>query len=141
MVMEKEWDFYFEEGLGFYKTANNSFSGKGKPFNNELLFNIISMSMERMLVSLLLYNNKMPLSETVSGLIRELGEIVAWPDDLVKKVRLLNRFVYLCSLDPTPMKIPNDDEMKEIMKIALELKERVSKELPIEKMISSDIIS
>lgn len=128
--MEKKWDFYYEEGLGFYDTAANSFNGKGKQFNNELLFNIISMSMERLLVSLLLFHNKMPLSETVSGLIRELENLVDWPDEFRKKVRLLNRFVYLCSLDPTPMKIPNNEEMIEVMNIAEEVKERVTSELP-----------
>ena len=127
--MEKGWDFYYEEGKRFYLTAHNSYKGKGKSFNNELLFNIISMSMERLLVSLLLYNNKMPLSETVSGLIRELGDIVSWPEELRKKVRLLNRFVYLCSLEPTPMKIPNNEEMVEIMDIARELKELVAIEI------------
>lgn len=135
--MEKEWDFYYKEGIGFYNTATNSFAGKGKAFNNELLYNIVSMSMERMLVSLLLYHNKMPLSETVSGLIRELKEVVEWPEEFRSEVRWLNKFVHLCSLDPTPMKVPNEEEMKKVMRIAKEVKERVAAEFP-EEVLSKE---
>ena len=135
--MEKEWDFYYKEGLGFYKSATNSYAGKGKAFNNELLFNIISMAMERMLVSLLLYNKKMPLSEMVSGLIRELKDVVEWPEEFRSEVRWLNKFVHLCSLDPTPMKVPDDEEMKKVMKIAKEVKERVAAEFPKDVLIES----
>lgn len=135
--MEKDWDFYYKEGIGFYNTAANSLAGKGKSFNNELLFNIVSMSMERMLVSLLLYNNVMPLSETVSGLIRELKDVVTWPEEFRSEVRWLNKFVHLCSLDPSPMKVPDDEEMKKVMKIATEVKERVTAEFPKDVLIES----
>lgn len=128
--MEKKWDFYYSEGCGFYKTAIKSYSGEGKSFNNELLYNIVSMSMERFLISLLLFNNKMPLSETISGLIRELKDVVEWPAEFVTEVRWMNKFLHLCSLDPTPMKIPNDEEMLRIMNIAKEVKERVLVEFP-----------
>lgn len=128
--MEKKWDFYFDEGDKYYHTAINSHSGKGKPFNNELLFNIVSMSMESIMVSLFLYKKMLPLSETVSGMIRELKDVVAWPDEFVKEVRWLNRFVHLCSLDPTPMKIPNDEELVKVIAIATEVRERVIAEFP-----------
>lgn len=128
--MDKQWDFYYNEGCGFYKTAINSYGKSVKAFNNELLYNIISMSMERFLISLLLFNKKMPLSETISGLIRELKDVVEWPAEFVSEVRWLNKFLHLCSLDPTPMKIPNDEEMLRIMNIATEVKERVLAEFP-----------
>lgn len=140
--MEKNWDFYYNEGVSYYDTAIKSYSGKGKQFNNELLFNIVSMSMESVLVSLLLFHKKMPLSETVSGLIRELKEVVEWPEEFIKEVRWLNRFINLCSLDPTPMKVPNDEEMKTVLSIATQVQERVSAEFPpdakLKKMVVLD---
>lgn len=129
--MEKNWNFYFDEGIAFIETAKRSFSGEGKNFNNELLFNIVSMGMEHLMVALLLYNKTMPLSETVSGLARELKDFVQWPEDFYSKVRYLNKFVFLCTLDQTPMRIPDKEEMDKVMEIAEEVKQRVSNEVSL----------
>jgi hypothetical protein len=127
--MERDWEFYYIEGVGFYNRAFRSYVGEGNIFNNELLFNILSMSMERLLISLLLFHKTMPVSETVSGLMREVKGKVNCSDEVYADVRWLNRFVHLCSLDPTPMKVPNNLEIAKVVRIAEQVKEMVTIEL------------
>jgi hypothetical protein len=135
-IMERNWDFYYREGVGFYKRAYRSYMGEATVFSNELLFNLLSMSMERLLISLLLYHHTMPASETVSGLMRECKNKVTWHDEMYAEVRWLNRFVHLCSLDPTPMKVPDDSEMVKVFKIAELLIQKVTSELYAEAISS-----
>jgi hypothetical protein len=126
--MEKDWVFYFNEGISLHNTAKKSLSNPDSKFNNELLFNILSMSMERLLISVMLQNKKVPYSETISGLMRETKAFLTWPEELSKNVLWLNRFVYLCSLDPNPLKIPNDEEICRILQIASEIKELIEEQ-------------
>jgi hypothetical protein len=129
--MEKDWSFYFNEGISLHKTAKKSLSNPEKRFNNELIFNILSMSMERLLISVLLQNKKMPYSETISGLMRESKEFLNWPEGLAKNVLWLNRFVHLCSLDPSPLKIPTDEELLRVMQIATDVRSLVEEQLVV----------
>ncbi len=126
--MEKDWKFYYNEGVQYLKTANG-WHAKGKKFNNELKFNMLSISMERMLVGLLLFNDEMPYSETVNGLVREAMPFVNWSDEFVKEVKKLNKYMFLCSLDPDSSKAPNDAELEEVYGIAQQLKEKITAEL------------
>lgn len=121
--MEKDAFFYYNEGRNFYAMARNCFQNNNRKFNNELLFNILSISMERMLVSIILYHGKMPLSETVSGLLRETKDYVSWPDECIAQARSLNRFVHLCSLEPVPLKIPDNSELENIVTLASTIKQ------------------
>ena len=133
--MEKDWSFYYEEGAKFLGTAVG-WHKKGNKFNNELKFNMLSMSMERLLISLLLYHETMPYSETVTGLLREVKPFVEWPDEFVQEVKKLNKFMFLCSLDPDSSKAPSDNELNEVFDIANKLEKKVTFELkePLEKL-------
>lgn len=73
----------------------------------------------------------MPLSKTISGQIPELKDVVKWPAEFISEVRWLNKFLFLCLLDPKPMLISDDIEMIKVVKIATEIKERVKNEFPI----------
>jgi hypothetical protein len=123
--MEKDALFYYNEGASFYKMANNCLARPDRKFNNELLFNVLSMSIERLLISALLNNGIMPISETASGLMRETSKLINWPESCIQQARWLNRFVHLCSLEPIPLKIPDDSEIQQIMLFAGEVKKRV----------------
>lgn len=133
--MEKDWSFYYEEGVKFLSTAVG-WHEKANKFNNELKFNMLSMSMERLLISLLLFHDVMPFSETVSGLLREVKPFVDWPDEFAKEVKKLNKFMFLCSLDPGFSKAPDDSELEEVFKIARQLEVKVTSEVKSER--SSD---
>ena len=126
--MEKDWSFYYEEGVKFLGTALG-WHKKNAKFNNELKFNMLSMSMERLLISLLLFHNTMPYSETVTGLLREVKPFVEWPEEFVREVKKLNKFMFLCSLDPGSSKAPSDSELEEVLTIAANLEEKVTAEL------------
>ena len=123
--MEKDSFFYYHEGVSFFNIANNCLAKPERKFNNELMFNVLSMSIERMLISVLLHNGIMPVSETASGLIRETSKLITWPEHCIQQARWLNRFVHLCSLEPVPLKIPDDNEIQQIMLFAGEVKLRV----------------
>lgn len=129
--MEKDWKFYYNEGVQYLQTANG-WHAKGKKFNNELKFNMLSISMERMLVGLLLFNKEMPYSETVTGLVREAKPFVNWSEKFIKEVKKLNKYMFLCSLDPDSSKAPNDSELEEVYALAAQLKDKINTELEIE---------
>lgn len=112
--MEKDWRYYFDEGLKFADTARGAVEMK-KKFNNELVYNVASLSIERLFLSIFLYHNKIPQLDTIGGMARELCDFVVVDRGFMDEVRFISRFNYYCSLEFEAPRIPDDTQIGRIV--------------------------
>jgi hypothetical protein len=116
----------FAEALGFLKTLERSLQRKSK-FNNELLYQITAMSIEKLLVSLLAYHGINATHHTPIALIREANTVKPLPESMIKTAELIGRYESICSISGFGYKIPADDELRQMILGLIEIKDYVGK--------------
>ena len=126
--MEKDWKYYYEEGVKFGETARKSVEKKRK-FNNELVYNVASLSIERLLLSIFLYHNKIPQLDTIGGMARELCDFIVVNRNFMDEIRFISRFNYYCSLEFETPRIPDDVEILRIVEFINDVIEFADREL------------
>lgn len=104
-----EWESYFKEAIDYCSVAQNA-SRKGK-LGNMVIYNIIGMSVENFMTSLLIREGNFPEHTSISGMLRDIKKIMPVPDEFTTGVRFMNSFMNFCSLEIVPEKIPTDDEI------------------------------
>jgi len=92
------WSEYIDEGRQYLKTA---LAGRKRAavFNNELLGNLIGLSLEKFLVGLCLRHGHMPADHTLGGMVAEADRVCPLDRSLVEEILMLDRAQDLCSLD------------------------------------------
>jgi hypothetical protein len=115
-----DWEDHITAGRKYLKTACN---GPARPavFNNELIFQVASMAIERLIVGLSQFHHRMPVDHTLSGLVAELAPICAMPNDLAERIRAIEVIDDMCSLSPTPRTPPSQTAVQEILAVGREV--------------------
>ena len=103
-----EWESYFKEAIDYCSVAQNA-CRKGK-LGNMVIYNLIGMSVENFMTSLLINEGNFPEHSSISGMLREIKKIMPVPEEFTMEVRFMNSFMNFCSLEITPEKIPTDEE-------------------------------
>ncbi len=111
---EKDWKFYYDEGKSFLKTCNRLMNKKGI-FDNEFIYNLAVLAGERLALGMLLSYDYIPASTSLTGMLQEGQELYPLAKELIAGARIINRFQAFCSLDVVPLKVPNDEELVEVM--------------------------
>jgi HEPN domain-containing protein len=119
-----EWESYFKEAIDYCSVAQNA-SHKGK-LGNMVIYNIIGMSVENFMTSLLIREGNFPEHSSISGMLREIKKIMPVPDEFTAGVRFMNSFMNFCSLEVVPEKIPTDEEITRMVEFVGSLKDWVS---------------
>ena len=111
-----DWQEHISAGRKYLKTAGN---GLARPsvFNNELIYQLTAMAVEKLLVGVFQYHRKMPADHTLDGLVDELALFCPLGEDLAESIKDLGRFDDMCPLVPVNRSIPNDLEIKTILAI------------------------
>ena len=107
----QEWKQFISDGDKYLKTALNGTRRK-EVFTNDLLYNIVSMAIEKHFMGLLLFHNKMPDNHTLIDLIRSIKEITEIESDLEKNIEYMDDFQNICAIDTYEIKIPNEKEVE-----------------------------
>lgn len=125
-----EWESYFKEAIDYCSVAQNA-SQKGK-LGNIVVYNLIGMSVENFMTSLLIREGFFPEHSSISGMLREIKKIMPVPEEFTAGVRFLNSFMNFCSLEIVPEKIPTDEEITRMICFVTSLKDWVETYLEIE---------
>jgi len=115
-VSALDWEEHITAGCKYLKTAGN---GLARPlvFNNELIYQLTAMAVEKLLVGIFQYHHKMPADHTLDGLVDELTLFCPLDKDLADSIKGLGRFDDMCPLVPVNRSIPNDMEIKTILAV------------------------
>ena len=108
------WQEHISAGRKYLKTACN---GLARPsvFNNELIYQLTAMAVERLLVGVFQYHRKMPADHTLEGLVDELVLLCPLDSELADGIKGLGRFDDMCPLIPVNRMVPDDMEIKAIL--------------------------
>ena len=103
-----EWEKDYNDAIQFSKKARN-FAAKGI-VDNETLYHLISMSIEKYASALASSVNYMPEHSGLGFIFRALKEKMEIPPDFLDEIRFLNGFMTYCSLDfEEPRKLSDAD--------------------------------
>jgi len=118
-----EWKSYYLEAADYYKTAFGA--AQKRRLGNLVIYNLVAMSIENYMTSVLMKSNFIPEHSSISSMYRELKKNHNAPEEFHAEVRFMNRFMNFCSLEPTPEIVPTDEEIIRMINFATSLKEWV----------------
>jgi len=125
-----EWESYYSEASDYYKTAFGA--AQKKRLGNLVIYNLVAMSIENYMTSVLMKSGFIPEHSSISSMYRELKKNHNAPEEFHAEVRFMNRFMNFCSLEVTPVMVPTDEEIKRMVSFATSLKDWTSDCLAIE---------
>ncbi len=92
------WMEYIAEGHQYLKAALGG-RKRAAVFDNDLLGNLIGLSVEKLLVGLCLRYGHMPADHTLGGMVAEANSVCPMERSLAEAIVMLDRAQDLCSLD------------------------------------------
>ena len=125
-----EWESYYLEAADYYKAALGA--SKKRTLGNLVIYNVVAMSIENYMTSILMKSGFIPEHSSISSMYRELKKSHNAPEEFHAEVRFINRFMNFCSLEVTPVIVPTDEEIRRMVSFATSLKEWTSSCLAIE---------
>ena len=105
---------FIHKGLQYLNTARNGHKRR-KVFNNELVFNLIGLSVEKLLVGLCLQRGHMPMDHTLAGIVRETNRLCPMKQPLIEAIQMMDRVQDLCSLDANSQCIVSDLQIENLL--------------------------
>ncbi|MBC8318814.1 MAG: hypothetical protein H8E41_12995 [Desulfobulbaceae bacterium] len=123
-----EWQKYFREGSQFLDLATKGAKNREK-FDGEALYNILAMAIEKHFMALFLYKNYMPEGHTLQDLLSAATQFVKVDMELIKGLTFMDSLQDICSVDDFIKKVPTDNEIEVMVKIAHRVKNCVEEEL------------
>lgn len=125
-----EWESYYTEATDYYKTALGA--AKKNTLGNLVIYNIVAMSIENFMTSILMKAGFIPEHSSISSMYRELKKNHQAPEEFHPEVRFMNRFMNFCSLEVMPVLVPTDEDITRMVNFAISLKEWTSDRLELE---------
>lgn len=110
------WIEDYNEGAQYATTAKGMM--EKERVNNETLYNIIGLAIEKYTSSLASVVNYIPMNSSLVFIFKELSRKMSIPSHFVEEASFMNRFMTYCSLDIVPAKnISHEDiiRMKDFM--------------------------
>jgi hypothetical protein len=114
-IMEREqitWRRFFKEGEQYLKAATPK-KGKSK-FNNEIRYNLLSMSLEGYIMAILDYHNALPDNHTYTDLINGLEKVMTIDSTLKERILKYENIQSICSIEKYHRTMPTDEELDDL---------------------------
>lgn len=92
---EAAWSIWLREGKQYLKAG----SGKNNKFNNEILYNLLAMSLEKLVMAILGFKMSLPFNHTFTDLMEALEKIVPIEKEFKDTILSLEKKQELCSFD------------------------------------------
>ncbi len=111
-AMEQDALDALEYGANYLKSARAALLATPRKFDNDLIYNIISISFEQLMVGLLAHHEWIASSHLPLMLYREAHPFEPDMGDSIKQTAILiGSFEGICSIDDFGYKTPADDEL------------------------------
>ena len=120
------WQDHILAGQEYLKTATNGVS-RPAVFNNELIFQMAAMAIEKLIVGMAHYHHQMPADNTLSGLVAALSEICPMDPELADRIRQIETVDDMCALTVEHREPPGDDTIREILAVGREVADFVDR--------------
>ena len=118
--MSVNWKNELNEGLLYSKAAEGLM--KNRKVDNETLYHVICLSVEKFLASLAGMVNYIPMHSGLTFVARELGKTMEFPENYLNEVRFLYGFMTYCSLDFEQPKVISETDIERMIVFMADLK-------------------
>jgi hypothetical protein len=124
------WEAHIIAGRQYLTSAVN---GRQRPtvFNNELVFQMAAMGMERLMVGACQYHRHGPADHTLTGLAMETNAVFPMAPEMIARIGKIEMIDDMCALSPKQRKVPSDSDVEEILSVGRELARIVDAQLPV----------
>jgi hypothetical protein len=111
-----DWQDHIDAGRKYLQTACK---GLNRPavFNNELIYHLTAMAIEKLLVGVFQYHRKLPEDHTLDGLVDGLAGICPLGRELADGIKHIGRFDDMCPLVPPRRSAPDDLEIRAMLAV------------------------
>lgn len=109
-----EWTDYINEGRQYFKTARNGRKRK-QVFTSELTYNLICLSVEKLLIGLCLQHGHIPEDHTISGIVMAVHELFQMEPSLMQELQMMDKIQDMCSLDVNNLCIVSDPQIDNLL--------------------------
>lgn len=127
------WQDHIQAGCQYLKTASNGLSRRAV-FNNELIFQLAAMAIEKFMVGVCQYHRQMPTDHTLSGLVEALAEVCPMDADLADMIKRIEVIDDMCTLTPVHRLPPGDLDIQGILIAGREVACFAKAHVPMEDM-------
>jgi hypothetical protein len=128
MISDATSNVFIKEANEFYKAAVGGVKKK-KIFTNEILYNLVSISMEKYFMGFLTAKNQLPQCHTLKNMINEVKALVEVDEWIVQKMYYFDDVQQICSLIHYHRKTISDADINEMISVLSAIKELVERNL------------
>jgi hypothetical protein len=115
------------EGEQFLHLAEQAFLKEKKAFNTETLYNLITMALEKLVMSGLMQIGRLPFNHTMHDLVEALETwLPAAVAGLEQQLRDLDAFQNICDLENTVRNPPTRDQIRTMLELARIVEQRLA---------------
>jgi hypothetical protein len=125
MISESTSNSFLKEADEYHKLALGGLKRK-KVFTNEILYNLISISVEKYIMGFLTARNQLPLCHTLKNMVNEVKTLVPVHDDIVRKMCYFDGIQNICSLVDYNRKTISDNDITEMVGLLEDVKQLVT---------------
>jgi hypothetical protein len=118
--------------VGGHKYLETAHKGRARPsvFNNELIFQLAAMAIEKLIVGVSQYHRLMPSDHTLSGLVAGLESVCRLDAGLVERIRRIESVDDMCTLAVHHRQAPDNEAVTEILAVGEAVARFVDQQVP-----------
>ncbi len=121
------WKEFFTEGQNYFKKSSR-WAANGK-FSNDLIYNLVLMSIEKHFMALLVKNGLLPDNHTISDLIEAVRKVKPLDKELEKKLLDIETYQMICSFADYGRRTEEISDITRVVSVGEEVKNMVEGEL------------
>lgn len=116
-----DWKSWLTEGDQYLRAATPK-TGKSR-FNEEIRYNLLSMSFEKYVMAMLDFFRKLPDNHTYTDLFDALEGVVSLDQKLIERILQYENIQSICSIDKYYRTAPSDEQLTDLHGAILEIRE------------------
>lgn len=110
------WNDHILDGRKYLQTATKGLQ-RPEVFNNELIFQLVAMGIEKLIVGVWQYHRQMPADHTLSGLVEGLLGVCPMEAELVSRIKAVESMDDMCALTVSHRLPPGDAQIEEALAV------------------------
>jgi HEPN domain-containing protein len=119
---------FLKEANDYYKLSVGGMKRKNI-FTNEILYNTISMALEKYIMALFVSKNELPECHTLKTMAKDMRKFVELDDDLIEQLYYYDNMQNLCSLANYDKKSITDEDITNMISVLEKIKALVLENL------------
>ena len=114
------WRRFLKEGEQYLKAATPK--KEKSRFNNDIRYNLLSMSLEGYIMAILDFHNSLPDNHTYTDLMIGLERVMTVDKSLKERILKYENIQSICSIEKYHRSAPTDEELDDLYRAIREIK-------------------